>query len=183
MNQSQIDPRLNHSQVDLRMNTSQMNPVRMDQNQMDPTRLNQSQMNPIQHLPQMERFELSKDYQKQNRGKERYDPVESVDINQSGQRSNWKPNMTQYSNITPNEMVQEVSNFGHHDSEEMRIENKLFKKVQEEGVNYNQRHVKYMNKLKEIEDRLQGMNPGVRNKSKSKSKSRTRKAFVHQIAA
>jgi hypothetical protein len=40
-----------------------------------------------------------------------------------------------------------------------------------------------MNKLKEIEDRLQGMNPGVRNKSKSKSKSRTRKAFVPQIAA
>lgn len=38
-----------------------------------------------------------------------------------------------------------------------------------------------MNKLKEIEDKLQGMNPGVRNKSKSKSKSRTR-AFVKNVA-
>ena len=86
-------------------------------------------MNPIEHMPQVERFELGKDYQKQNKGKERYDAVEPAEVSQSGQRSNWRPNMTQYSNITPNEMVQEVSNFGLPDSEETRIEAKLFKKV------------------------------------------------------
>lgn len=38
-------------------------------------------------------------------------------------------------------------------------------------MDYNQRHQKYMSKLQEIEDRLQGMTT-----SKEKSKSRTRKA-------
>ena len=45
--------------------------------------------------------------------------------------------MTQYSTNTPNEVIHQVSHIDPRDSEEMRIEGKLFNKVQEQGVSYN----------------------------------------------